>query len=108
VITQSNYLPENAVGRPVVVRNRDEYLLIYCARRLNETYRIYVANSDDGISWRRTTEPLIDVSQSGWDSEMVCYGSLLEHPNGTFLLYNGNAYGKDGFGVARLNGPISR
>ena len=32
---------------------------------------------------------------------MVCYGSLLDCADGNFLLYNGNAYGKDGFGAAR-------
>jgi hypothetical protein len=45
---------------------------------------------------------MIDVASSGWDSEMVCYGSRLDSSAGNFLLYNGNAYGKDGFGAARL------
>jgi hypothetical protein len=88
------------------MHDRGGYLMIYCARRLSETYRIYTARSDDGISWLRATEPLIDVSQSGWDSEMVCYGSLLRHHDLMFLLYNGNAYGKDGFGAARLHGDL--
>ena len=35
-------------------------------------------------------------------AEMICYGSRLDYPSGRFLLYNGNAYGKDGFGAARL------
>jgi len=93
---------ENAVARPVVMRHRGIYRMIYCARRLRETYRIYTACSRDGLSWERTTEPLLDVSAAGWDTEMVCYGSLLRHNDLTFLLYNGNGYGKDGFGAARL------
>jgi hypothetical protein len=95
---------ENAVARPVVIRDPSGYLMIYCARRLGETYRIYTARSSDGISWDRIKEPLLDVSPSGWDANMVCYGNLLQHRDRTFLLYNGNAYGKDGFGVARLQG----
>ena len=47
---------------------------------------------------------VLDVAGSGWDSEMVCYGSSLDTGARTFLLYNGNAYGKDGFGAA-LAGP---
>jgi hypothetical protein len=76
--------------------------MIYSARRLGETYRIYSAASDDGLSWQRDGRPMIDVASSGWDSEMVCYGSRLDSSAGNFLLYNGNAYGKDGFGAARL------
>jgi hypothetical protein len=44
---------------------------------------------------------MMDVAPSGWDSEMICYGSRLDCAGGRFLLYNGNAYGKDGFGAAR-------
>jgi hypothetical protein len=98
---------EYAVARPVVMRNGSSYIMIYSARRFHETYRIYTATSDDGISWKRNSEPLLTASQSGWDSEMVCYGSLLRHGDLSYLLYNGNAYGKDGFGVARIRGPLA-
>jgi hypothetical protein len=42
------------------------------------------------------------VAGSGWESEMICYGSRLESLKDNFLLYNGNACGKDGFGAAQL------
>ena len=80
--------------------------MIYSARRLGETYRIYSARSEDGLAWRRDSEPMIEVAASGWDSEMVCYGSRLDTEHGNFLLYNGNAYGKDGFGAALLRGSV--
>jgi hypothetical protein len=95
---------EYAVARPAVVRSSGGYLMIYCARRFNETYRIYTATSGDGVSWTRSSEPLLGTGASGWDSEMVCYGSLLRHGDLTWLLYNGNGYGRDGFGAARLQG----
>lgn len=93
---------EHAIARPVVMAVDGGYRMIYSARRLGETYRIYSANSADGLSWQRDSLPMIDVAASGWDSEMICYGSRLDSPKGNFLLYNGNAYGKDGFGAARL------
>lgn len=93
---------EYAIGRPAVTRVRNGYRMLYSARRLGETYRIYVAYSEDGLSWTRDPKPLIDTAPSGWDSEMVCYGSLLETSEATFLLYNGNGYGRDGFGLALL------
>jgi hypothetical protein len=92
---------EHAIARPVVMKVDGGYRMIYSARRLGETYRIYSATSADGLSWQRDNLPMIEVAPSGWDSEMVCYGSRLETPLGNFLLYNGNAYGKDGFGAAR-------
>jgi len=93
---------EHAIARPVVMAINGGYRMIYSARRLGETYRIYSANSCDGLTWQRDSLPMIDVAASGWDSEMVCYGSRLDSKGGNFLLYNGNAYGKDGFGAARL------
>jgi hypothetical protein len=93
---------EHAIARPVVTALDGGYRMIYSARSLGETYRIYSASSVDGLSWRRDPLPMIDVAPSGWDSEMVCYGSRLDSASGKFLLYNGNAYGKDGFGAARI------
>ena len=93
---------EHAIARPVVTAVESGYRMIYSARRLGETYRIYSANSVDGLAWQRANHPVIDVASSGWDSDMVCYGSRLDSPAGDFLLYNGNAYGKDGFGAALI------
>jgi hypothetical protein len=91
---------EHAIARPVVTRSGGGYHMIYSARRLGETYRIYRAVSPDGLSWCREPGLLLDVAPSGWDSEMVCYGSVLDAGQSRYLLYNGNAYGKDGFGAA--------
>jgi len=93
---------EHAIARPVVTPVAGGYHMIYSARRLRETYRIYGATSRDGLVWQREPGALLDVAQSGWDCEMVCYGSVLDSGKGRFLLYNGNAYGKDGFGAAIL------
>jgi hypothetical protein len=93
---------EHAIARPVVRVVDGGYHMIYSARRLGETYRIYSANSSDGLLWQRGSSPMINVAPTGWDSEMICYGSRLDCPDGNFLLYNGNAYGRDGFGAARI------
>ena len=42
------------------------------------------------------------MSAEGWDSEMICYPYVFEHRGRFFMLYNGNGYGKTGFGVAVL------
>lgn len=93
---------EHAIARPIVTVSEAGYRMIYSARRLGETYRIYMALSSDGIVWRRQPGSVLDVARSGWDSEMVCYASWLGISGDTFLLYNGNSYGRDGFGAVRL------
>ena len=66
-----------------------------------ERYRIAYAESNDGINWDRREEGAgIDVSPSGWDSEMIEYSYVFEHKGVKHMLYNGNNYGKDGIGLA--------
>jgi hypothetical protein len=67
-------------------------------------YRIGYARSDDASSWDlRLQESGIDVSSSGWDSEMIEYPFVFDHKGERFMLYNGNGYGKTGFGLAVLD-----
>ncbi len=64
-------------------------------------YRIGYAESDDGLVWRRLDSQVgIDVSSSGWDSEMIEYAYVFEHGGTKYMLYNGNDYGRDGIGLA--------
>jgi hypothetical protein len=72
------------------------YKMYFAARQSGKQhYRIGYAESPDGIQWTRGADP-ITVSETGWDSEMVCLASVV----GNYLLYNGNGYGRDGFGYA--------
>ena len=100
------YPNEYAVSKPVVMRNDDgSYEMWYCYRARNriKTYRIGYAASEDGETWtRRDDEAGIDVSKSGWDSEMICYPFVFDYDGERFMLYNGNGYGKTGFGIAIL------
>jgi hypothetical protein len=96
---------EYALGVPRVIRDSSGYKMWFCSRATKDcpTYRIRFATSQDGIAWeRRDDEVGIDVSESGWDSEMICYPFLFEHADQHYMLYNGNAYGRTGFGIARL------
>ena len=44
----------------------------------------------------------LDVSATGWDADMQCYPHAFGCDDQVYLLYNGNAFGRDGFGVAVL------
>jgi len=66
-------------------------------------YRIGYAASDDLVHWARDDRQAgIDVSEEGWDSEMVAYPHVFELDHEIYLLYLGNEVGKYGFGLARL------
>jgi len=96
---------EYAISRPSVIFQSSKYRMWYSfrAQPTIETYRIGYAESSDGLSWKRYDERAgIDVSSSGWDSEMICYPSVFEHKDRMYMLYNGNGYGKTGFGLAVL------
>ncbi len=99
-----------AVARPCVFRNGNRYGMLYPFRSMTDyrahpdrAYRLGYAESTDGIRWERMDDRAgIERSSSGWDSEMIEYCWLQRHGDDTYLLYNGNGFGRSGFGLARL------
>ncbi len=92
---------EYAFSRPYVRREGHEWQMWYSFR--GASYRIGYAESQDGIHWVRNDAKVgIGVSNTGWDSEMVCYPHIFQHDDRTYMTYNGNRFGKSGFGIAVL------
>jgi len=92
---------EYAISRPSVIRDADAWRMWYSFR--GKSYRIGYAESEDGSDWRRLDGRVgFDVSKTGWDSEMIEYPYIFDHKNQRYMLYNGNGYGKTGFGIAVL------
>ena len=44
----------------------------------------------------------IDVSPSGWDSDMIEYPVVFDVAGRHYMLYNGNGFGRTGMGLAVL------
>lgn len=94
---------EYGFGRPFVYQEEGVYKMLYSIRTFSKGYRLGYAESMDGINWDRKDDQFkIDVSDSGWDSEMICYSSLIDIDGVKFLFYNGNNLGSTGVGVAKL------
>ena len=92
---------EYAISRPCVIKDEDCWRMWFSFR--GPTYRIGYAESQDGIKWDRIDSAcILDVSNSGWDSEMIEYPFVFDHAGERYMLYNGNGYGKTGFGLAVL------
>jgi predicted GH43/DUF377 family glycosyl hydrolase len=107
-------LEENeAQASPDVFFFNEKYHMFFCYRyslnfRIKENgYRIGYACSDDKINWvRDDTKAGIDISEEGWDSEMIAYPHVFELDGKIYMLYLGNQVGRFGFGLALLEGEL--
>jgi hypothetical protein len=92
---------ESAISRPSVILDNECWRMWYSFR--GQAYRIGYAESEDGRQWKRLDSHVgIDVSTTGWDSEMIEYPFVFDHKGQRYMLYNGNGFGKTGFGLAVL------
>lgn len=95
---------------PCVIKIDGSYHMFFCFRhsfdfRTNPSrgYRIGHAESSDLVHWERDDHS-ISLSQEAntWDSDMMCYPGVCQSRGRTYLLYNGNEFGRHGFGAAVL------
>lgn len=94
-----------AFSRPSVVRDAQGGYGMWFSYRsgTGEKYHIGYAVSKDCRTWELELKAAgIDVSAEGWDSEMIEYPFVFDHKGERYMLYNGNGYGKTGFGLAVL------
>lgn len=90
---------EYAISRPWVCRRGDVYQMWYAYR--GSAYRVGYAESADGLDWIRMDDRAgIDVSATGFDSDMIEYAAVLDTNFGEVMFYNGNEFGFDGVGMA--------
>ena len=95
---------------PSVIKIGSRYHMYFCYRHAigfredaSKSYRLGYAYSDDLQNWQRADDQAgITVSASGWDAQMQCYPHIFASGDEVFLLYNGNEFGRSGFGAARL------
>ena len=95
---------------PTVICLDGTYHMYFCYRaahgfrnQASKAYRIGYASSNNRIDWTRDDGKAgIDVSADGWDSQMQCYPHVFECQGKVYMLYNGNEFGRHGFGLAVL------
>jgi hypothetical protein len=100
----------DGIARPCVFLENGLFKMFYSYRSAvgyrtdpQRSYRLGYAESTDGRDWTRNdSEVGIARSECGWDSEMIEYCFLYEHHGQKYLFYNGNGFGKSGFGYAIL------
>jgi hypothetical protein len=95
---------------PTVFTHGGRHHMYFCYRKAHgfrtdpaSAYRLGYAWSDDLVTWTRDDSLAgLEPSTGEWDSDMQCYPHVFETEGDVFLLYNGNEFGRSGFGLARL------
>lgn len=92
-----------AFSRPNVLANSNGSFDMWLSYKGGNgvSYRIGYASSENGTTWKLELDKSgISVSEAGWDSQMIAYPHVFEHLGERYMLYNGNGYGRTGFGLA--------
>ena len=101
----------HAIGKPCVYIHNNLYHMIYSYRNsldyrndYTKSYRLGYATSIDGVKWERK-DNLVNLKEPAekWESIMQEYSSTYLFNEKRYLIYNGNDFGKTGFGFAILN-----
>jgi hypothetical protein len=90
---------EKGLGRASVIKENGIYKMWYSYSA--KKYRIGYAESKNGKEWKRMDHKAgITISKKGWDSDTIEYPCVFKHHKNKLMLYNGNNFGKTGFGYA--------
>ncbi len=103
--------PDESQALPTVIDIDGRHHMFFCYRESfdfrqakGRGYRIGHAWSDDLANWTRDDENLrLEGTPGSWDSDMQCYPHVFECDGKVYLLYNGNEFGRHGFGLAELS-----
>ncbi len=95
---------------PTVAFFNNRYHMAFCYRDVfdfrnggKNAYKLGYAYSIDLLNWIRNDDFIYSISsRKTWDSSMQCYPNLFVLDGSMYCAYNGNEFGKSGFGLARL------
>jgi predicted GH43/DUF377 family glycosyl hydrolase len=112
-LVESRIEEDEAQASPDVFYANGKYHMLFCYRHSchyrgrKNGYRIGYASSTDLIDWARDDGKAgIDVSEEGWDSEMISYPHVFELDGRIYLAYLGDQVGRYGFGLAVADGTL--
>lgn len=104
---------DEAQASPDVFFANGKFHMFFCYRYSSDFrskqrgYRIGYASSIDLIDWKRDDSKAgIDVSEDGWDAQMVSYPHVFELDGKVYMAYLGDQVGRYGFGFAALEGSL--
>lgn len=90
-------------GRASVIRTGDLYRMFFTWATVASGLQLGYAESSDGHRWSRNDAALnLSHSEGQFDSRNMSYPNVIRAGEKFHLFYNGNDYGRQGFGCAEL------
>ncbi len=89
---------EYRVARPFAYKDGQIYFMLFYSAKRNGSFTIERARSSDGYLWERDKAFKIKGESENWDCKMMAYPSFIRTEKYEYIFYNGNDYGRDGFG----------
>lgn len=100
---------EGGYASASVLKLKACYLMFYCLRSVENyrsdpihSYKIHMAISNDAFNWKKLPIPPYKAISS-FDQQMQCYPQVLLYENKVMMFYNGDHFGKNGFGCASID-----
>lgn len=90
---------ELGFGRPVLWEEQGEAAL-YLSLRTRAGYALVRGRLKDAMAAKRRFEPALEFEQPSWAAAMTCFGAPCRVGGTELLFYNGNQFGRTGFGLA--------
>lgn len=95
---------------PTVIEIDGRHHMFFCYREsfdfrrtAGRGYQVGHAFSDNLIDWvRDDANPILEGTPGDWDGNMQCYPHVFSCDGKVYLLYNGDEFGRYGFGLAEL------
>lgn len=101
-------IENEAQALPTVIYWKNKWRMFFCYRSTVNfrtekkcAYKIGYATSNDMLSWNRD-DSKIKLPVTEWNSEMQCYPNVFNIGDELFLAYNGNHFGRYGFGIVKV------
>lgn len=104
VIDNDHSKGEYRIGRPSAFEiNSQKYMFFTKGTKSGKDYFPGMAFQNRNGEWERDDKIFpLKLSEKGWDSLHLCYPRLITANEKSFLFYNGNNMGLEGFGVAEV------
>ncbi|MGL4464185.1 MAG: hypothetical protein ACRDD1_14340 [Planctomycetia bacterium] len=105
-----NSFDAEALYSPVVVKTESGYAMVYCGHAYSGKVpgvRLLGATSDDGVSWKRRVEPVLEGAAVGrWAKDGVAEPALVETEDGWRLFFTGLEDEERVVGLAKGSSPF--
>jgi hypothetical protein len=94
-------------GRPVLWPEADGTEILLISERTAAGYEMLQSPLHAVEGGAAAFDPVLDGARAPWEDQMTCFGAPLRVNGVELLFYNGNQFGRSGFGLAQRQGLVS-